>query len=120
MFGTLSLSYDYQKTNNLIQKFLNWKVDHNGRVGGVFCAGDVRLFCRSNSIIIPSRYEIRWINIRINDALANGIEGFELIEIKGAMGKGANVKWCLDVQKPKPNGVFDSRRDRSKFTVRGS
>lgn len=115
----MSLSYDYQKTNNLIQKFLTWKVDHKGRVNGVFCAGDVRLFCRSSSIIIPSKYEIRWINIRIVDALANGIEGFDLAEIKGAMGKGANVKWCLNVQAIPIRSNAGSNVNRSIRAVRG-
>lgn len=119
-YGILSLSYDYQKTNNLIEKFLIWKVDLKGRVDGVFCAGDVRLFCRSANIIIPSKYEIRWINIRIADALANGIKGFDLNELKGAKGKGANVKWCLDVQAIHNNRNAGSNVNARRNPIRGS
>lgn len=85
----------------MIERFLLDKVG-TGREDGYACAGDIIRWCRRNDIIIPSKLEVRWVNIRIADAIACGIPGYRLVEKRG-LGKGVNFWWEINEDKTDSN-----------------
>lgn len=114
----MSLSNDYQRTNHLVEKFLRWKVQ-GGRSSGVMCAGDIERFAQQWDIIIPSKFPIRWITIRMTDALNNGLDGYQLKEIRG-FGKGPNIRWCrIGMELQNRDGVSHGI-DTRDLPIRGS
>ena len=87
----MSLEVDYSRLDSIVDDFLYHRVA-SGRGEGRACAGDILRFAQRRDIIIPHDYPLLWLNIKLNDTINAGSNGFHIEEVEGH-GHGMNFVW---------------------------